>query len=760
MRVARKVLPILMSAILAVSLCPGLGFVAQSVAPDAAHADSAIQVMYRLYNPNSGEHFYTASEVERDAVAGAGWDYEGEGWTAPVTSSTPVYRLYSGTDHHYTTSAVERDHLVSVGWSDEGTGWYSDDAQGVPLYRQFNPNVDPSAPTNNSGSHNYTTSLDEHNMLVSIGWNDEGIGWYGVNTSASQMPTAPEGIVYQDNVVEVPAADYSGLQGGTVTISGTSASKIVPYETIILLEPTQDNPTGSALEVASIDWQGDSAVVGTSEADFSDVVKTMKVSGSTSEVYSLSPDVDVVEPEQIVAQSVDSKSTLKLDSYSFEPFDGMTVKLSPSIEYSFDFSWGKVNECKLVANLDTEIKYEWSHSTYEDIKLFSSVFTTSIPGLSISADFYLVFDASGEAKIEAKLSTGTGFEFDGKGLEPVSRSDFSYSAFFDATVGAGLKPELTLAIYGLGIADVVPEAGVKVEGSFAQYKPELICADLSAWIYMDVTVGEGDTALGLVMDALDLKKDYHPLNKDNSKVSRIHVENGKVVSNCTVTGSLKPGGNGGEGTVPKLEDNEYGNRPIFKDTATGGAFGYGDYLAEPFNVSAGRTIAIGGADYKDVAFSYECDPGTVFKLTKRRWDGSVISESVSAFTYSGSPWYGDYVWEVEVYCGRMVIDGITAWSPPPVSFGTCEPIKYPLRLSDSKVVMRVGETYQLSSENDFKELVGESVEPVWSGGRDSLGSWIVDVDRNGKLTANKRGTTTVAAGISGLYKCTCTVTVI
>lgn len=136
--------------------------------------------MYRLYNPNSGEHFYTASTAERDATVAAGWNDEGIGWIAPDESTTPVYRLYSGTDHHYTTSTVERDYLVSVGWDDEGVGWYSDDAQGVPLHREFNPNVDPSAPFNNSGSHNYTTSEAERDYLVSIGWRYEGVGWYGM----------------------------------------------------------------------------------------------------------------------------------------------------------------------------------------------------------------------------------------------------------------------------------------------------------------------------------------------------------------------------------------------------------------------------------------------------------------------------------------------------------------------------------------------------------------------------------------------------
>lgn len=176
-----------LAALLAVSLC--LVPCIASAAPDAgltAQAQSTeTQQMYRLYNPNSGEHFYTADAGERDSLSNIGWDYEGIEWTAPLWSNTPVYRLYSGTDHHYCTSWDECWGLVGAGWVLEGTGWYSDDNKGVPLWRQYNPNVDPSAPTNNSGSHNYTTSENEHNFLCGIGWIGEDVGWYGVKTDAA-----------------------------------------------------------------------------------------------------------------------------------------------------------------------------------------------------------------------------------------------------------------------------------------------------------------------------------------------------------------------------------------------------------------------------------------------------------------------------------------------------------------------------------------------------------------------------------------------
>lgn len=153
------------------------------------------QDMYRLYNPNSGEHFYTASGLERDYLDSVGWNYEGVGWTAPVTSDFPVYRLYNPNagDHHYTLSAFERDHLSSVGWNYEGVGWYSAaSSEGIPIYRQYNPNAE-------AGAHNFTSSTMENQFLVSVGWNYESVAWYSLSsysktveeTKTTPIATAP-----------------------------------------------------------------------------------------------------------------------------------------------------------------------------------------------------------------------------------------------------------------------------------------------------------------------------------------------------------------------------------------------------------------------------------------------------------------------------------------------------------------------------------------------------------------------------------------
>ena len=132
--------------------------------------------MYRVYNPNSGEHFYTSNKAEKDHLVNLGWKYEGIGWKAPTVSNYPVYRLYNanGGEHHYTMNVAEKNSLVKLGWKYEGIGWFSadpNDSNSIPLLREYNPNTF-------SNNHNYTINSKEHSWLVGLGWKDEGKAWY------------------------------------------------------------------------------------------------------------------------------------------------------------------------------------------------------------------------------------------------------------------------------------------------------------------------------------------------------------------------------------------------------------------------------------------------------------------------------------------------------------------------------------------------------------------------------------------------------
>lgn len=152
---------------LGVTLGMGLASVGAGVSAQA-------EEMNRLYNYNSGEHFYTNSAAEKKHLTDNGWQMEGVSWSAP-TAGTPVYRLYNPNngDHHYTLNQGERDQLIRVGWRDENIGWNSDDQKATPIYRAYNQNA------KGAGSHHYTSNKAEIDQLVARGWKDEGIGWYG-----------------------------------------------------------------------------------------------------------------------------------------------------------------------------------------------------------------------------------------------------------------------------------------------------------------------------------------------------------------------------------------------------------------------------------------------------------------------------------------------------------------------------------------------------------------------------------------------------
>ena len=131
--------------------------------------------MYRMYDPNAGEHFYTGSEEERDNLVAAGWNYEGIGFTFPLTTGDSVHRLYDPVtgEHLYTMDVEEMNMLLAQGWNYEGVAFNSGFENEVPQYRLHNPNA-------TRGAYHFTASEEEKANLIAAGWEYQGIGWYSM----------------------------------------------------------------------------------------------------------------------------------------------------------------------------------------------------------------------------------------------------------------------------------------------------------------------------------------------------------------------------------------------------------------------------------------------------------------------------------------------------------------------------------------------------------------------------------------------------
>lgn len=145
---------------------------ASMAALSAAGTSSHAINVFRMYNPNSGEHFYTSSEDEALHLFNVGWRWESVSYEADSQRGTAVYRLYNPNagNHFYTTSKAESDRVTAAGWNYEGVAWYA--VGNTLLYRLYNPN---------DGTHVYTASASERDDVRRAGWSYEGTAWSVLN---------------------------------------------------------------------------------------------------------------------------------------------------------------------------------------------------------------------------------------------------------------------------------------------------------------------------------------------------------------------------------------------------------------------------------------------------------------------------------------------------------------------------------------------------------------------------------------------------
>ena len=117
----------------------------------------------------------TGSSVSIGGFGAFGEDNDSE--AAAPASTSAMYRLYNPWtgEHLFTTDAHEVQILVALGWQDEGIIGQVSMKEGKAVYRLYNPNT---------GEHHYTTDLAEVERCVANGWVKEGIAFYSQGDQA------------------------------------------------------------------------------------------------------------------------------------------------------------------------------------------------------------------------------------------------------------------------------------------------------------------------------------------------------------------------------------------------------------------------------------------------------------------------------------------------------------------------------------------------------------------------------------------------
>ncbi|BAZ47318.1 hypothetical protein NIES4102_43640 (plasmid) [Chondrocystis sp. NIES-4102] len=142
--------------------------------------------VYRFLNKDTGVHFYTANEEERNFVEDNLTNYTSEGASyLSVDTLTgnpkplPVYRFLNQDTgvHLYTVSENERSAVENLdNFSFEGEAFfaYETEVEGsIPIYRFFNPTT---------GAHFYTPSATERDSVENNlpDFQSEGIAYYAL----------------------------------------------------------------------------------------------------------------------------------------------------------------------------------------------------------------------------------------------------------------------------------------------------------------------------------------------------------------------------------------------------------------------------------------------------------------------------------------------------------------------------------------------------------------------------------------------------
>ncbi|OUO44867.1 hypothetical protein B5F79_10740, partial [Olsenella sp. An285] len=381
---------------------------------------------------------------------------------------------------------------------------------------------------------------------------------------------APTDVEYTSDVVDASVSEVDVRDDGmTVALEGSEAD--VQVGDIVMIDPTEELPFGSAVKVEEVSSSGG-------------VTTVEGVVPEPAEVYDSVIINEEYDKEDLLAggaslQSIElTDEGISIDedlgvygkvtgSLTINDFEGHAFVFVPPGLLAKYFGYVDVDfEADLTVDLDFSISA--LPSNLKKIRLGSPIPLPycGVPGWGLNVVFYLNTDVSGHIIVTTDIQMSTSAHRDLIG--DIDQTTKSSTRTFDSVsiaVDGKIGPSAVVALMLLDepVFDVGAEFGAAAKVESTQH-PGLTCGDAAIWLY-------GEAFAEFVGEMADSAKVTATIfDEDNSPLEMgIHVENGELVPECTWDPGADEEPDVGDPSNPGGEGTDNPNDPENPETPEG-----------------------------------------------------------------------------------------------------------------------------------------------------------------------------------------------
>lgn len=365
-------------------------------------------------------------------------------------------------------------------------------------------------------------------------------------------------IDYKDGVITLQENEVTILENEIIINNGVETEDIQKDSIIVVGE------TG-CYKVTDKSTRDNKTVLGVEPADLNEVIENMNIEGTTKADFSkFIPGENVIVDIPEADTNARSVTTPDIGKMTFEISlgDNIAVKGSLNADITITtkcdidarFAWPPLDFKNIMLKLDPRLDVEAGiyvgdsegaidEETLEKVKdafkngkkckgtiNLGKLPVVGIPGCRIYLEFGMQYSLEGHFKVVCNVDGQFGVQVYNNNPRLICSANGSVSPELGGNVKIGPELAGVLKTLGYDIIDLSASTGAAGEGSLAYRPTGMLCADLGAYAYMDMSALKNC----VIGDWLDVGWEKSFWDSKNSPLKcNGHFENGTLVENCT-----------------------------------------------------------------------------------------------------------------------------------------------------------------------------------------------------------------------------------